>query len=121
MPLENRVKDLKGVVFHSLLGTSYDKMERFRKLADYLLKHTFSERKGFLDVDPEPGSSGPPPLQGRHRHGSGGGMHQPRGPMGRQYAKLSGGKTPQVAEALFSHYLPRHADDLLPGHGGGPW
>ena len=33
VPLENRVEALKGVVFHSLLGTSYEKMERFRELA----------------------------------------------------------------------------------------
>jgi glycyl-tRNA synthetase beta chain len=33
--------------------------------------------------------------------------------MGRQYARLSG-EPPEVAEALFTHYLPRHADDDLP-------
>ncbi len=33
VPLANRVDALKGVVFHSLLGTSYEKMERFRELA----------------------------------------------------------------------------------------
>ena len=33
--------------------------------------------------------------------------------MGRQYALLNG-EPPEVAEALFTHYLPRHADDELP-------
>ena len=37
-PLENRVDALKGVVFHSLLGTSYEKMERFRELAASLAR-----------------------------------------------------------------------------------
>jgi glycyl-tRNA synthetase beta chain len=37
-----------------------------------------------------------------------------QGMMGRQYAKLSG-EPPAVAEAIFTHYLPRHAGDLLPG------
>ena len=36
-----------------------------------------------------------------------------QGVMGRQYAKLSG-EPAEVAEALFTHYLPRHADDDLP-------
>jgi glycyl-tRNA synthetase beta chain len=36
-----------------------------------------------------------------------------QGVMGRQYALLSG-ESPEVAEALFTHYLPRHADDELP-------
>ena len=33
LPLANRVEALQGVMFHSLLGTSYEKMERFRELA----------------------------------------------------------------------------------------
>ena len=113
VPLENRVKDLKGVVFHSLLGTSYDKMERFRKLADYLLKHTFSERKGFLDVDPELVQRAATLCKADIVTEVVGEFPSLQGAMGRQYAKLSG-EDPQVAEALFSHYLPRHADDLLP-------
>ena len=36
-----------------------------------------------------------------------------QGVMGRQYALLNG-EPPEVAEALFTHYLPRHADDELP-------
>ncbi|MEW6333335.1 MAG: glycine--tRNA ligase subunit beta, partial [Thermodesulfobacteriota bacterium] len=32
VPLETRVPDLKKVVFHSLLGTSYEKVMRFRQL-----------------------------------------------------------------------------------------
>ena len=31
--LDDRVEQLKGVVFHSKIGTSYEKMERFRELA----------------------------------------------------------------------------------------
>jgi glycyl-tRNA synthetase beta chain len=41
-----------------------------------------------------------------------------QGAMGRQYAKLAQ-EDPQVAEAIFSHYLPRHADDLLPEDAAG--
>ncbi|MBW2651247.1 MAG: glycine--tRNA ligase subunit beta, partial [Deltaproteobacteria bacterium] len=36
IPLEDRLEDLKDVVFHSLLGTSYEKVVRFKNLASYI-------------------------------------------------------------------------------------
>ncbi|MHB9073450.1 MAG: glycine--tRNA ligase subunit beta [Desulfobaccales bacterium] len=106
VPLANRVDALKGVMFHSLLGTSYEKMERFRELAAALASQLAPEftdqvkRAATLckaDITTEMVGEFPS-LQGV---------------MGRQYAKLSG-EAPEVAEALFTHYLPRHADDELP-------
>jgi glycyl-tRNA synthetase beta chain len=105
-PLENRVDALKGVVFHSLLGTSYEKMERFRELAVSLsrqlapeLTDSVSRAATLCKADIVTEMVGEfPSLQGV---------------MGRQYARLSG-EPPEVAEALFTHYLPRHADDELP-------
>ena len=105
-PLENRVDALKGVVFHSLLGTSYEKMERFRELAGSLSRQLAPELEDAVyraatlckaDIVTEMVGEFPS-LQGV---------------MGRQYALLSG-EPPEVAEALFTHYLPRHADDELP-------
>jgi glycyl-tRNA synthetase beta chain len=105
-PLAQRVEALKGVVFHSLLGTSYEKMERFRELAVSLSRQLAPEladavaRAATLckaDIVTEMVGEFPS-LQGA---------------MGRQYARLSG-EPPEVAEALFTHYLPRHADDELP-------
>ena len=105
-PLAKRVDALKGVVFHSLLGTSYEKMERFRELAVSLSRQLAPElaeavaRAATLckaDIVTEMVGEFPS-LQGV---------------MGRQYAQLSG-EPPEVAEALFTHYLPRHADDELP-------
>jgi glycyl-tRNA synthetase beta chain len=105
-PLAQRVDALKGVVFHSLLGTSYEKMERFRELALSLARQLAPEleeqvkRAATLckaDIVTEMVGEFPS-LQGM---------------MGRQYARLSG-EAPAVAEALFTHYLPRHADDDLP-------
>jgi glycyl-tRNA synthetase beta chain len=105
-PLENRVDALKGVVFHSLLGTSYEKMERFRELAVSLsrqlapeLADAVSRAATLCKADIVTEMVGEfPSLQGV---------------MGRQYARLSG-EPSEVAEALFTHYLPRHADDELP-------
>jgi glycyl-tRNA synthetase beta chain len=105
-PLANRVEALKGVVFHSLLGTSYEKMERFRELALSLARQLAPEAADAVsraatlckaDIVTEMVGEFPS-LQGQ---------------MGRQYAKLAG-EPPEVAEALFTHYLPRHADDELP-------
>lgn len=105
-PLAQRVDALKGVVFHSLLGTSYEKMERFRELAVSLsrqlapeLADAVSRAATLCKADIVTEMVGEfPSLQGV---------------MGRQYARLFG-ESPEVAEALFTHYLPRHADDELP-------
>jgi glycyl-tRNA synthetase beta chain len=106
IPLEHRVEALKGVVFHSLLGTSYEKMERFRQLAGSLAQRLAPEVAGMVqrtawlckaDIVTEMVGEFPS-LQGV---------------MGTQYAQLSG-EPPAVATAIFTHYLPRHADDDLP-------
>ncbi len=106
-PLENRVEALKGVVFHSLLGTSYEKMERFRELAASLARElapALTEKVGRAatlakaDITTEMVGEFPS-LQGV---------------MGEKYSLLFG-EDPEVAAALFSHYLPRHAEDTLPG------
>jgi len=105
-PLENRVEALKGVVFHSLLGTSYEKMERFRDLATILARILAPELEGMArraatlckaDIVTEMVGEFPS-LQGV---------------MGRIYAQHSG-EPSEVATAIFTHYLPRHADDDLP-------
>jgi glycyl-tRNA synthetase beta chain len=106
-PLENRVGALKGVVFHSLLGTSYEKMERFRELAGLLARTLAPDQENPVqraatlckaDIVTEMVGEFPS-LQGV---------------MGRIYAQLSGEPAP-VAVSIFTHYLPRHADDDLPG------
>jgi glycyl-tRNA synthetase beta chain len=106
VPLEKWVDELKGVVFHSLLGTSYEKMERFRELALFLsrsLAPDTAEAVGraatLCKADLVCEMVGEfPSLQGV---------------MGREYACLAG-EPPEVAAAMFSHYLPRHAGDDLP-------
>jgi glycyl-tRNA synthetase beta chain len=107
VPLKNRVEALKGVMFHSSLGTSFEKMERFRELAVTLARQLAPEMEEKVrraatlckaDITTEMVGEFPS-LQGV---------------MGEKYSLLTG-EDPQVATALFSHYLPRHADDLLPG------
>jgi len=107
VPLEKRVDALKGVVFHSLLGTSYEKMERFRELAGSLarklapaLENKVRRAATLAKADITTEMVGEfPSLQGV---------------MGEKYSRLFG-EDPEVAAAIFTHYLPRHADDILPG------
>lgn len=106
--LDTWVEELKGVVYHSLLGTSYDKMARFRSLATYLAERLLPEKVDKVQraatlckADLVSGMVGEfPSLQGI---------------MGREYARLAG-EDPEVAEAIWEHYLPRHAGDQLPAN-----
>jgi glycyl-tRNA synthetase beta chain len=118
VPLERRVEALKGVVFHSLLGTSYEKMERFRELAGKLLGQLEGET-------PEQQVFCKRVLSDDHVRRAAtlckadlvtevvGEFPSLQGEMGRVYARLAG-EPGEVAEALFTHYLPRHAGDALP-------
>jgi len=100
------VEELKGVVYHSLLGTSYDKMTRFRALATYFAERLLPDKIAQVQraatlckADLVSGMVGEfPSLQGI---------------MGREYARLAG-EDPEVAAAIWEHYLPRHAGDQLP-------
>jgi glycyl-tRNA synthetase beta chain len=106
IPLDTRVLDLKKVVFHSLLGTSYEKVLRFRKLAGWVadrIRPTLKigvERAAFLakaDLDTQ--------MVGE--------FAELQGIMGREYALLSG-EDPIVARAIYEHYLPTGAGGELP-------
>ncbi len=104
--LEERAEELKEVVFHSKLGTSWEKMERFRALADWLGGCVGLEnrqdllRAAFLcKADLVSGMVGEfPELQGI---------------MGRDYARLQG-ETETVAEAIYQHYLPIRSGGPIP-------
>lgn len=106
IPLDKRVEQLKGVVFQAKLGTSYEKVMRFKELASFLIEkiepssRESAERAALLcKADLVTGMVGEfPKLQGI---------------VGREYARLSGEK-PEVAEAIFEHYLPAFAGDRLP-------
>ncbi|MDD5712719.1 MAG: glycine--tRNA ligase subunit beta [Smithellaceae bacterium] len=104
--LESRVEGLKNVTFHSLLGTSFDKVARFRKLASFVASRVMPElapsvdRAAYLakaDLDTQMVCE----------------FTELQGIMGREYALLSGEK-PEVAKAIYEHYLPTQAGGELP-------
>ncbi len=104
--LSDRVEALKKVVFHSRLGTSFDKVMRFRELAGWLADRIAPGQKdnvlqaAFLaKADLDTGMVAQfPTLQGT---------------VGREYALIEG-INPSVARAISEHYLPQGAKDPLP-------
>jgi glycyl-tRNA synthetase beta chain len=106
VPLAQRVESLKNVLYQARLGSSYEKMERFRALAEYLADKVNPEIKGKVSrtaylckADLVTGMVGEfPELQGV---------------MGREYA-LAAGEDVEVAKAIHEHYLPIQAGGELP-------
>jgi glycyl-tRNA synthetase beta chain len=104
--LEKRVEQLKKVVFQAKLGTSYEKVMRFKQLAlwmteriDPKLQEMAGRTSLLCKADLVTGMVGEfPKLQGI---------------VGREYARLSR-ERPEVAEAIYEHYLPGFAGDRLP-------
>jgi glycyl-tRNA synthetase beta chain len=106
VPLDEHFKKLKKVVFHSLLGTSEDKVMRFQQLAGWIadrvnpdLKSDVARAALLAKADLETQMVYEfPSLQGI---------------MGREYALIAGEK-PDVARAIYEHYLPTSAGGSLP-------
>ena len=104
--LEQRVEGLKQVVFHTKLGTSFEKVTRFQALAAMLAEQINPDIKGDVDrvawlakADLDTQMVGE--------------FSELQGIMGREYALLAGEK-PVVAKAIFEHYLPIAAGGALP-------
>ncbi len=106
VPLKDRLEDLKGVVFHSKLGTSYEKVMRFHELSGWLSdKLAPKEKEKILEAallakaDLETGIVKEfPSLQGK---------------IGTEYA-IREGISEEVAVAINEHYLPVGASDQIP-------
>ena len=106
VPLEKRVEQLRKVVFQAKLGTSYEKMERFKQLASFIVQRIDPGLRGAVErvcllckADLVTGMVGEfPKLQGI---------------VGREYARIQGEKA-EVTGAIHEHYLPAFAGDRLP-------
>ncbi len=106
MPLAARLDALRGVVFHSRLGTAFEKVERFSAIATYISRQvapealTKVERSAMLSkCDLETGIVYEfPELQGI---------------IGSYYARMDG-EDAEIAISIREHYLPSRAGDSLP-------
>ncbi|HBJ74537.1 MAG TPA: glycine--tRNA ligase subunit beta [Syntrophaceae bacterium] len=106
IPLENRVESLKKVVFHTLLGTSHKKVMRFRKLAVKIAAKVKPSVKKNVDRAALLAKADLESLMV-------GEFSELQGIMGREYALLAGEK-PEIAHAIYEHYLPIVAGGDLP-------
>ncbi|OGC24395.1 glycine--tRNA ligase subunit beta [candidate division WOR-1 bacterium RIFOXYB2_FULL_42_35] len=107
-PLKSRVPDLAGVGFFKDLGTMLDKSQRVAKLSEWIANRLGAgeqEIKTCLKIAELCKADLTtkmvyefPVLQGV---------------MGCEYALLSK-EDPKVAQGILEHYLPRHANDVLP-------
>ncbi len=106
IPLEKRLEQLKKVVFQAKLGTSYEKVMRFKGLALWLTEQIdpglreVVERTSLL-------------CKGDLVTGMVGEFPKLQGVVGKEYARIAGEKL-EIAEAIYEHYLPGFAGDRLP-------
>jgi glycyl-tRNA synthetase beta chain len=111
VPLIQRLEGLKKVVYHSKLGTSFEKVMRIAGLAGYLVTR----------IDPalaETVKRASLLCKGDLITGMVGEFPKLQGVMGRIYADLSGERE-EVALAIYEHYLPTAAGGALPiSHAG---
>jgi glycyl-tRNA synthetase beta chain len=104
--LESRVELLKSVVYQAKLGTSYEKMERFRELAKGLaVKYNPSVAEKAYRAATLCKADLVSAMVGE--------FPEVQGIMGREYA-LHGGEDREVANAIAEHYLPTQAGGELP-------
>lgn len=105
-PLEGRLEDLKEVIYQAELGTSFAKVQRFVRVAEYLSEQIAPEKIDEVrlvarlckcDLVTEMVMEFPA-LQGI---------------MGREYARLDG-HPEEVCLAIYEHYLPTRAGGELP-------
>ena len=107
-PLAAYVPRLKDVVFQEQLGTVYEKMERIRSLTGWLAD-ALGAGEETRRVAMRAAELAKADLVTQMVYE----FPELQGVMGREYALLSG-EGEAVAQAIFEHYLPRHAGDALP-------
>jgi glycyl-tRNA synthetase beta chain len=106
-PLKSRLEDLKNVIYQADLGTSYAKVQRFSKIAEYLAEKLLPDQLEDVKLaarlckcDLVTQMVGEFPVL--------------QGIMGKEYAKLEG-YPEEICRAIYEHHLPARAGGELPG------
>lgn len=106
--LSAHVEELRTVVFQEGLGTMRDKTERITELAAALGKELSVSEGEMASVRRAAMLAKADLMTAMVKE-----FTELQGVMGREYASLNG-EDPLVAQAIFEHYLPRFAGDVLP-------
>ncbi len=105
--LIDRLDKLKTIVFQEGLGTVYDKTIRIEHLALAIAKFIGAENVNRI-IERSAKLAKADLVTGMVCE-----FTELQGTMGKEYALLNG-EQPEVAQAIFEHYLPRFAGDILP-------
>ena len=105
--LIDRLDKLKTIVFQEGLGTVYDKTIRIEHLALAIAKFIGTENVNRI-IERSARLAKADLVTGMVCE-----FTELQGTMGKEYALLNG-EQPEVAQAIFEHYLPRFAGDILP-------
>ncbi len=104
----NRSEDIKDIVFQQELGSVYDKVEKLKKITAELAELLdYAEKKKESAVRAAELCKNDLATEMVNEFAN------LQGVMGREYALLEG-ENEETAQAIFEHYLPRHAGDDLP-------
>ena len=106
--LESKVEKLKTVMFQDRLGTVYDKVNRIMKIAAFIGNKLSLDDSKISMVNRAAYLCKADLVTGMVNE-----FDELQGVMGKEYA-LRNGEKPEVAEAIFSHYLPRYSGDNIP-------
>ncbi len=107
-PLEEYLPKLGGLTFQEKLGSMLDKVARLEKLVPWLC-----QRLGLSDEETRKASRATYLCKADLATQMVIELTDLQGIIGRHYA-LHWGEEPEIAEAIFDHYLPRFAGDSLP-------
>lgn len=106
--LEDRVSDLKGIIFHRRIGTYRDKVRRLEKLAPFIAEQLGLSKNQIANTARAALLCKSDLTASLVRE-----FTELQGVMGREYA-LKSGEDPDVADAIYEHYLPVMAGGHLP-------
>ncbi|PLX78517.1 MAG: glycine--tRNA ligase subunit beta [Desulfuromonas sp.] len=104
--LESHLDDLKNVIYQAKLGTSFEKVERFTRIAVGLAERFDPQAR---DLTERAGRLAKCDLETKMVYE----FPELQGIMGREYARLEG-ENERVALAIHEHYLPTEAGGQLP-------
>ncbi len=106
VPLIEMFEKLRDVVFQEKLGTSYEKVMRFRELAGLCADQVAPDKKELVDRTALLAKAD---LESQMVYE----FPELQGIMGREYARIQG-EPEEVSLGIYEHYLPRFAGDKLP-------
>lgn len=106
--LVDRLEKLKSVVFQEGLGSIYEKTQRLMKMGVFLAEQVGAEEAELPVVERAAKLAKTDLVTGMVCE-----FTELQGIMGREYARLNG-EEEAVASAIYEHYLPRFAGDVLP-------